>query len=184
MRFSPEIQTDRLRLRNIGPEHLDFVFRHFSHREVARFLVDAEPVRTVADAQELIEFYEVPERRLRNRWVLHRREDDQPIGTLGLHAYDRHRRKIEIGYDLAPAHWGRGLMAEAAAAAVGHAFESIDVYRIEAYVHVDNARSTKLLDRLGFSREGTLRAMYHFDDRWHDHHIYSLLAPERHQPTP
>ena len=111
--------------------------------------------------------------------MLHLAEGDETaIGTVGLHAYKPARRKIEIGYDLAPAQWGRGLMAEAVTAAVHHAFTTVDAYRIEAFVHVDNVRSITLLERLRFTREGTIRAMYHFGGTWHDHLLYSLLAPE------
>jgi RimJ/RimL family protein N-acetyltransferase len=177
--FSPQLTTARLELCNIGPEHRDFVLRHFADPEVNRFLVDADPVREPADADEIIEFYEEPERRLRNRWVLLERPQLEAIGTVGLHALDRRRRKVEIGYDLDPARWGRGLMSEALSAVLDHVFDTLGLYRIEAFVDVDNDRSGALLRRLGFVREGTLRAMYFFDGRWHDHHLYALLATDR-----
>ena len=87
--FSPQLTTARLELHNVGPEHRDFVFRHFADPEVNRFLVDADPVREPADADEIIEFYEQPERRLRNRWVLLERPRLEAIGTVGLHAQVR-----------------------------------------------------------------------------------------------
>jgi len=177
--FSPPLDTPRLELRNLGPEHRDFVFRHFADPRVSEFLVDADPVRTQADADEIVEFYEHPETRHRNRWVLHERPELEPIGTIGLHGYDPHRRKVEVGYDLAPDRWGNGLMSEALAAVLDHAFDQIGAHRIEAFVHVDNARSAALLERHRFVLEGTVRAMYFFDGRWHDHHLFALLSTDR-----
>lgn len=136
--FSPHLETDRLLLVNMGPEHLDFVFSHFSQPDVHQFLVDEEPVRTMADAEEIVEFYEEPERRRRNRWVLVDRATMQPIGTLGLHACDERNRSIEVSYDLGPGSWGKGLMSEALTAALRHAFSTLGVYRVEAHVQVEN----------------------------------------------
>lgn len=177
--FSPDLDTTRLELRNLGPEHRDFVLAHFSDPEVSRYLVDDDPVTDQAGADEIVDFYRDPGTRLRNRWVLLERPDFRPIGTIGLHAYDVRRRKIEVGYDLAPPRWGHGLMSEALAAVLDHAFGAIEVHRVEAFVHVDNVRSAALLQRHGFRREGTIRDMYFAGGRWHDHDLFSLLATER-----
>lgn len=177
--FSTPLATPRLQMVAMGPNHRDFVFRHFSDPEVARYLVDAEPVRTQADADEIVAFYEDPDRRRRSRWVVLERPALTPIGTIGLHAYEPERRKVEIGYDLAPNRWGVGLMAEAVGAVLDHAFDTLGVHRVEAFVHVDNIRSARLLGRLGFTREGTVRAMYFSAGSFHDHDWYSLLATDR-----
>ena len=78
--FSPELTTARLSFHNLGRQHLDFVFAHFSNPEVNHYLVDADPVRSPADAEEIVAFYEDPER---NRWVLITKDGGQPVGTLG-----------------------------------------------------------------------------------------------------
>lgn len=166
-------------MRNMAPEHQDFVFAHFGDPDVHRYLVDAEPVRSVADAAEIVAFYASPEQRLRNRWVLTLRADAQPIGTLGFHAFDQRNRAIEVGYDLSPAYWGRGLMSEALGAGLEHVFTGLGVHRVEAWVHIANRSSATLLERHAFVREGTVRAKYFFDGDWHDHDLYSLLEEDR-----
>lgn len=175
--FSPSLVTDRLDLVSMQPGHLDFVFEHFGTEEVHRYLVDEEPVRTIDDAKEIVAFY-AREGLQRNRWVLTLRDEGLPIGTLGFHAYEERDRKIEIGYDLSPDWWGKGLMSEAVAAALAHAFEDLGVHRVEAFVHIDNHRSNALLERHGFTREGTIRAKHYAAGTWHDHHIYGLLAAD------
>lgn len=176
--FSPPLETERLILRNLGTKDLPFVFAHFGDPEVHRHLVDTDPVTTEVEAQEIIDFYADPERLDRNRWVLVEKSSGESIGTAGLHAYDRHNRKIEIGYDLSPAWWGRGFMQEALDVVIEHCFGTLNVHRIEAFVHTDNSRSSRLLERLGFQREGTIRAQYWRNGVWHDHHLYSLLATD------
>jgi ribosomal-protein-alanine N-acetyltransferase len=180
--FSPTLETERLILRNLEAEDLSFVLAHFGDPEVHRYLVDTDPVASEQEAQEIIDFYADPERMKRNRWVLVERSSDEPIGTAGLHAYDSHNRKIEVGYDLSPTRWGQGLMGEALAAILDHAFGALDVHRIEAFAHTMNGPSVRLLERLGFTREGTIRHQYWRHGEWHDHHLYALLSTDP-QPT-
>ena len=181
--FSPALETPRLILRNLEPGDLEFVRSHFGDPEVHRFLVDTDPVASDEDAREVVDLYADPERLERNRWVLVERSSGRSIGTVGLHAYDRSNRKVEVGYDLAPGHRGQGLMHEALRAVLEHAFDGLGVHRVEAFVHVANDDSSRLLERLGFSREGTIRAQYWRDGAWHDHHLYSLLSTDR-RPHP
>src|SRR5690606_38652938 len=72
----------------------------------------------------------------------------------------RAHRRAEVGFMLAPAHWGKGYAAEAVRAVLRFAFEAMDLHRVEADVDPDNGASLRLLERLGFRREGYLR------ERW------------------
>ena len=177
--FSPVLDTPRLTMQNLVPEHPEFVLGRFGHPDACRYLVDAPPVRTPADAEEIIAIHDEAEQRLRNRWVFVSKADSRPIGTLGFHVFDLPNRAIEVGYDLNPTHWGRGLMSEALTGGLDHVFSELGVFKAEAWVHVANGRSSALLVRHGFTREGTIRAKYFFDGAWHDHHLYGLLKPDR-----
>ena len=64
----------------------------------------------------------------------------------------------EIGYLLDPAARGRGTMTRAVRLMVGWSFDELGVVRVQAFVSPDNARSIRLLERLGFAREGLLRS--------------------------
>jgi ribosomal-protein-alanine N-acetyltransferase len=64
----------------------------------------------------------------------------------------------EIGYLLAPAARGRGTMTRAVRLAVAWGFEELGLARVQAFVSPDNARSVRLLERLGFAREGLMRS--------------------------
>ena len=84
-------------------------------------------------------------------------QNEQFIGTCSLLNIDSHHRRCEIGYGLAPSHWGLGLASEAVAAILELAFRSMGIRRIQANVDPENLSSIKLLKRLGFRPEGTLR---------------------------
>ena len=171
----PDLETDRLWLRQLALKDVDFVFQHFGDPEVSRFLLDEPPMTHIEQAEDLIRFYEDPEGRAYNRWGLVHKEQDLLVGTCGYHRWSRPHRRSEIGYDLAQAFWGQGLMREALAAVLRHGFEAMGLNRIEAFVHPQNTRSVRLLQRMGFQREGLLRGYLYQEGRSHDEFIFSLL---------
>ena len=76
------------------------------------------------------------------------------IGTCGLWRLDAENHRAELGYMLAQAHWGRGLIGEAISAVCRHGFEQLHLHSIEAHVDPANAASVRVLERAGFVREG------------------------------
>ena len=175
--YFPELETDRLILRSLMPDDLEFVFQHFSDPMVNHHLLDDDPVATRKQAQEIIDFY-VPPRKSYNRWVLTQKADKTAIGTCGFHKWDQQHHHAEIGYDLAPVHWHKGFMTEALRAALQHGFEKMELNRIEAIVYPENTASLRLLERLGFQQEGLLRQSFRQGDKYYDHLLLSLLQDE------
>jgi ribosomal-protein-alanine N-acetyltransferase len=82
-----------------------------------------------------------------------------------------------LGYQLARSHEGHGLMGEALRASNGYAFEELRLHRIMANYRPENERSAKLLERLGFVREGIARDYLFVDGAWRDHVLTSLTHP-------
>lgn len=116
--------------------------------------------------------------------VLARRTDGRVIGTLLLFRYDEVCGRLELGYVLGRRHWGQGLMREAVDAACSHVFGS-GLRRIEAEVDPANVASCRLLERAGFTLEGTLRQRWVAKGSAHDTNMYGCLADEwlaRHVP--
>lgn len=111
--------------------------------------------------------------------VIVRTSDAKVIGTALLFKFDEGSSRIELGYVLGRAHWGRGYAVEALGALLSHAFDAMGIRRVEAEVNPANEPSNKLLRALGFTHEGYLR------DRWvakgatYGVNIYGLLASDR-----
>ena len=69
-------------------------------------------------------------------------------------------------------------MTEALQAAIRNGFEHMKLNRIEAIVYVKNNPCIRLLERLGFQKEGTLRDYCYLNGKFHDQYIFSLLRKE------
>lgn len=95
----------------------------------------------------------------------------------------------ELGYVFHDAYWGRGYAAEACHAVLEDAFASGNVRRVIAMCNPENAASWRLLERLGFTREGYLRQNVFFcrDEKgapiWQDTYEYGLLPGELRNPS-
>ena len=85
----------------------------------------------------------------------------------------------ELGFVMAPRYWGTGLFYEAAHLLLDFAFNTVKVHRIEARAAVDNDRSNAALQKLGASREGTLRNAFWMNDRFVDQNLWAILDSDR-----
>ena len=102
-------------------------------------------------------------------WGITRHDDDTVMGMVGLWNLNRHHRRAMLGYDLARVYWGNGYATEGITAVLTFAFTQMNLNRVEAYTIADNHRSVRLLERLGFIREGTRRsASWEDDGTFHD----------------
>ncbi|MGF6919962.1 RimJ/RimL family protein N-acetyltransferase [Paraburkholderia sp. 40] len=88
-------------------------------------------------------------------------------------------RRAEIGFSLKRKHWGNGFMREAASAIIEHGFGTLNLHRIEADIDPRNSASARLLERLGFIREGLLRDRWIVGDEVSDSALYGLLERDR-----
>lgn len=172
----PELETDNLILREIMPEDTDAVYAIFSDDEVTRYY-DLITMRSRKEAEDLIDFFDQRfETESMIRWGITRKADDVVIGTCGYVLLHRHRG--EIGYDLRRSEWRKGIMTEAIDAIADFGFSHMGLQRVEALVMPENVASAKLLRKLGFSEEGTLRDYDQFKGAFHDMRCFSLLKQE------
>ncbi|MEP6952949.1 MAG: GNAT family protein [Solirubrobacteraceae bacterium] len=109
-------------------------------------------------------------------------EEGRIVGTVGLHRVDWRNAATSIGYWLAHDAQGRGLITRSVAALLEHAFDALDLYRVEIRAAPDNARSRAVPERLGFVQEGILRGSERHADRFGDLVVYGMLAPDWRAP--
>jgi len=109
-----------------------------------------------------------------------RQSDDQLLGGLTL-AFVRRgvTQTATLGYWMGEAYAGRGLMSEAVEVAVRYAFNTLQLHRIEAACLPSNAASVRLLEKIGFTREGYARSYLCICDKWQDHLLFGLIASDR-----
>ena len=104
--------------------------------------------------------------------------DGRYVGGIGVHAY-RLEGLGELGYWIRTDHAGQGYVTEAGSAMVVFAFDAVGLYRLEIRTGVDNRPSQRIAEKLGFTREGTLRQGAPLGPQGgYDCHIYGLLAAD------
>jgi ribosomal-protein-serine acetyltransferase len=99
-------------------------------------------------------------------------------GSIGYNQIDWSNRKTDIGYWLGAEFTGRGIMTKCCRALVEHAFRELRLNRVEIYCAVENRRSRRIPERLGFTEEGTHRQAEWVHDHFKDLVSYSMLARE------
>ena len=173
----PTIDLDGARLRPLRADDADALHAYLRDPVVTE--LTSYPVVTAPLVEAMIE-------RSRSRWAAGELSkwavavppDDRLVGTCGFNEWSPVHRWAELAYDLAPAHWGTGLMRQAVAAVLRWTYQHDQVDRIHAYVRVDNRRSQRLLERGGFVREGCLRGYRVCRGQPYDFYIYGLLRSD------
>lgn len=157
----PQLETKRLVLRELRQSDAEAVFRNYSEDTAKYFIY--EPFSHLEQALDLIKaFTEEFNRGKTIMWAIALKETDTCIGTCGY--MFKSNSKVEIGYDLAREHWGKGLMSEALRAILTYGFDRLGIRKINADTLSSNTRSINLLKRLGFQ----------LDDVRKDSHFFSL----------
>jgi ribosomal-protein-alanine N-acetyltransferase len=165
----PELETQRLALREVTLADAGWYLEHFSRPEIVRGQGYPAPADLAAATEELRTYFvELFEERSGFRWGITQREQPGLIGSIGLYKWVD--AQAEVGYDLDPAWWGQGVMSEALAAVLDFAFGATELQRVEAFVLVTNERSARVLERAGFVREALLPQ--------HGHDEHGVLCDE------
>lgn len=171
----PVLTTARLTLRPLAARDAEAIFAMMSDAETMRFwdwpafrhreTVAEVVAEQIADMEERTAFY----------WVAALWPHGDAIGSCDLSDIDHHHKRAEVGFLFNRAQWGNGYAQEAMEAVIAHGFDSLGLKRLWARFHSGNAASQRLLERLGFSREGTLRGHIVRDGARRDCEIYGRM---------
>lgn len=174
----PIISTPRVVLRWISEDDIDSLYEIFSSPQVMRYWSSPPLANREAAAELQREIADGNESETMLKWGIALRDSNTVIGTTTLFNLSLDNGRAELGYAMAHAHWGKGYMNEALTALVSHAFEVMELRRLEADVDPRNAASIRTLERLGFQREGFLRERWHVNGEIQDAFFYGLLRHE------
>ena len=175
----PRLETKCFVLRKLRSSDAESLFAILADEEVTKFY-DDDAFTEIDQAREQIRSWAsgFDERRC-IRWGIARREDDIVVGTCGYYGFHGRHRRGSIGYELARSYWRQGIMTEALDAIIGFGFREVGLNRIQAVVMPGNEGSEKLLEKLGFQREGVLREYENWGKKGYvDVLMFSLLRYE------
>ena len=147
------LRSARLLLRPFCPADAPAVLAMFSDPRFMTF-VTAPPFRTIDEAQALVaRDVSAMAAGERIRLALERLDDGAVIGNCTLFQFDPCDASAELGYGLVGSAWGQGYMNEALAVLLDHAFQALELRRIDAEIDAANTASARSLLRLGFTAQ-------------------------------
>lgn len=150
-----------------------------SDPEVVKYLSDEDIPTSVEAAEDEIKFWGgLFYRKQSVFWAIADTASDKFIGTVGYNSWNFHNRRAEISYDLMKEHWRKGIMTKALNNALIFGFKDMDLMRIEARTMLDNIPSQKILEKVGFKKEGVLRSYRVIRGKPTDVVLYSLIRSD------
>lgn len=114
----------------------------------------------------------------RERFMIVRRSDNVPVGRIQYFDFNWLNRSAEFGIIVDPDERGKGYGSEAVRILCRYLFRTRGLNKIHAQTASFNEAAIKLLESIGFKKDGTLRQHYFADREFHDGLVYSLLAFE------
>jgi RimJ/RimL family protein N-acetyltransferase len=176
--MSSRIEGPHINLRHIRKSDAVDHCRHFRDRTTSRNTFVPYPY-TMADALTFIRFSQRARKQSKYfHFGIENKQTGRIIGGIALMKVDRTHRKAELGFWIARPYRRRGLTQEAIHMILRFGFGELKLNRIYADVFTRNVASARLLEKCGFTREGTLRRTIKKDNRWIDKHIYAMLRGE------
>lgn len=144
------IETERLRLRPLRRHDLEDLYRLKTDPLTVKY-TEQEVHRSRSETEAFISY--INEGIQMQRWVyyvLADKESDRLLGTITLWNFNAGRDVAEVGYELMPELWGKGLMREAMEKILEIGFQKLLLKEIEAFTSARNMESLQLLHRFNF----------------------------------
>ncbi len=172
----PTMATDRLVLGPHEAADAPEAFRFYSSEQSLRFV----PRDFFCDPQEGVEkvlgFAEAFEEHSAIWWTFRVRVTGEFVGYGGLFDISTEDHNAEVGYGIHPEYWGKGFASEAVRSIVDFGFEKLRLHRIFGLIDPDNGASMRVLEKLGFQKEGVLRDNAFARERYWDHCLYARVG--------
>ena len=170
----PVIETERLKLRMVTKDDAEDLYELCRRPETSRFSLWS-PHESLRQTKEFIA-YQISLFRKRQCmfFVIEEKVSGRVIGTCSYVSIDVDYKKAEIGYSILSDLWNKGYATEVADALCGYAFDRIGVQRVSAMVLPRNTASARVLRRIGFEFEGTLKKGFYYNGRVDDVDVYGI----------
>ncbi len=156
------LKTERLFLRPLGEEDIEAL--HAAGCLVGN--LDEVQKR----GRRMIEEYQKP---FCFHWAI--TLEGKPIGRIRAWDIDPFNNRCQLGYDIAKAYRGQGLMTEAASAVIDFLFQKAEIHRIFCHVRAGNIASMRVCEKCGMTLEGKLLAHYKTQVGYDDVKVYGII---------
>jgi [ribosomal protein S5]-alanine N-acetyltransferase len=172
------IPTKRLLLREMTPQVYQHVFVNYTDEELKLFF----GLQTDEALEQKKGMYNNGMTTFNKSFLyfqLLKKDSKENIGWCGYHTYYTQHSRAELGYVLtAENERAKGYMKEALPEIIKYGFDTVKLHRIEAFVGPTNTPSLKLIEQLGFRKEGHLKEHYFKNGIAEDSILFGLLRSE------
>ena len=174
------IETHRLRLRPFRAEDAPAMFRNWASDSAVTEYVTW---KTHASEQETAGITAAWEKQSAEdpafyQWAIELKAIGEPIGSISAIHIDEAVESAELGWCIGRKWWGAGIMPEAGAAVIAFLFDQVGLNRVAARYDARNAKSGRVMQKLGMTFEGVLRQAGRCNAGICDEAFYSILREE------
>ena len=173
------IETENLILRPFEYSDAEAMLRYWVADEKIQFMY-AEPVyKTLDEVNGLLNKYiSSYEKSDYYRWAITDKDGHRCIGQIAFFLVDSNNNFAEIEYCIGSEFQCKGYATEATEALIGYGFEKIGLHKIQICTKTINLPSKKVIEKCGFTFEGTLRDYFYYDGEYVGRMYYSMLKDE------
>ena len=175
-RLFPTIECERIILRELNEKDENEIFVLHTHIDVLRYINRAK-AKNIDDANKFIN--KISNGVDINKWIywaISHQNNSALIGTICLWNFSDDYSKAELGYELIPQYQANGYMNEALSKVIEYAFTTLKLNKIEAYTHIENKASIKLLEKHHFVKDKTIIEKHATTRQINKLAIYSRIA--------
>ena len=176
MKAPETIQTERLTLRKVCVDDALAIFEGYAQDpEVTRFMI-WKPHKNIQETEQFLSACQELWREEKDfAYAITLKRNSQLIGMFAVHPM---KLKIEVGYGMARAFWGKGYMTEALREVIDWALAQPDIFRVQATCDVENIGSARVMEKAGMTCEGILRRYVlhpNISDEPRDVYMYAIV---------
>lgn len=176
---SKEIHTNRLLLRPFRYTDDDDMLKYWVSDPRIQLMYSEPVYSTKREVKELLDKYiSSYQKEDYYRWAIVEKSSDVCIGQLAIFLVDNKNHFCEIEYCIGSQFQRNGYCSEAVQAIIEYAFCSINVHKVQVCHKENNVASKGVIQKCGFTYEGTLRHYFFMDGKYVDRLYYSMLRSE------
>lgn len=173
------IHTERLIMRKFDFADAEDMLELWVSKPEIQHLYSEPTYNTIDEVKDLLKKYiENYNNNNYYRWAIVDNESNRCIGQIAFYLVDLKNHFAEIEYCIATDYQNRGLMTEAVKAVIKFGFEEIGLHKIQISTKEINAPSKRVIEKSGFTYEGTQRDYFYYDGKYIDRLYYSMLFSE------
>jgi [ribosomal protein S5]-alanine N-acetyltransferase len=170
----PELSSERFLLTQVQDSDLEFLFEGLGDEEAMPY--NGVYFKTLEATKAQLEWYATHYKAGTGiYWKIVSKPTGESVGVISVYYYKKEHRKAELGYWLLPRFWKQGIASEVIPHIIDYWKKEKNLHRLEAFVEEENAASIALMEKLGFTHEGTMRECEWKFGRFIDLRIYAKI---------